>query len=154
VVTTKRPPVAKRAPARKPASRGAHSAPKKRAAPRSRAAAPPPTVLQRHAVDLWSIGLITLGVLLALALWVSELGPLGHDVNTGLADLMGWTRILLPIISIGAGVVLLVERERPEPLRTGLGVALGIIGFCGLGELAKQPLAPLSSQSQLQLAGG
>jgi S-DNA-T family DNA segregation ATPase FtsK/SpoIIIE len=156
VVTTKRPPVAKRAPARKPASRGAHSAPRKRAAPRTRVAAPP-SILQRHSIDLWSIGLITLGVLLALALWSGghALGPVGHDINTGLADVVGWTRILLPLISAGAGVVLLLERERPEPLRTGLGAALGIVGFCGLGELAKSPLPPLGTTfGQLRPAGG
>jgi S-DNA-T family DNA segregation ATPase FtsK/SpoIIIE len=78
----------------------------------------------------------------------------GNDVNTGLADVMGWTRILIPIISAGAGVVLLLERERAEPLRTGLGAALGIIGFCGLGELAKQPLPSFRPLSQLRLAGG
>src|SRR6202034_2632778 len=120
VVTTKRRPATTRAPARKPAQ---HT--------RKKAAAPPPSILRRHSADLWSIGLITLGVLLALALWGHALGPVGHDVNTGLADVMGWTRILIPIISAGAGVVLLLERERPEPLRTGLGAALGIIGFCG-----------------------
>jgi S-DNA-T family DNA segregation ATPase FtsK/SpoIIIE len=78
----------------------------------------------------------------------------GHDINKGLADVIGWTRILIPIISVGAGVVLLLERERPEPLRTGLGAALGIIGFCGLGELAKQPLPSFQPVSQLRLAGG
>jgi S-DNA-T family DNA segregation ATPase FtsK/SpoIIIE len=153
VVTTKRPPVAKRAPARKPASRGAHSAPRKRAAPRGRGA-PPPSILRRHAADLWSIGLITMGVLLALALWGHALGPVGNDVNTGLADVVGWTRILIPIISAGAGVVLLLERERAEPLRTGLGVALGIIGFCGLGELAKNPMPSFKPIRELRLAGG
>ncbi len=44
--------------------------------------------------------------------------------------------IIIPIVCAGAGVVLLVERDRPDPLRTGLGALLGVIGFCGLGELA------------------
>jgi len=144
VVTTKHRPVARRAPARRTGSRGAHQA------TRRRTAAPEPSLFRRHAADLWAIGLITLGVLLALALWGQALGPVGHAVDTGLATLVGWTRIIIPLVSAGAGVVLLIERERPEPLRTGLGAILGIVGFCGLGELAKG--TPSLSDSQPLLA--
>ncbi len=149
MVTTKRRPVAPRTPVRKSSSRGAHSAPRKRAS----APAPAPSILRRHAADLWSIGLVTLGVLLALAVWGDALGPIGHGVDTGLAAVLGWTRILIPIIAAGAGVVLLLERERPEPLRTGIGAALGIIGFCGLGQLAKHN-PPFSPSLHLRQAGG
>jgi S-DNA-T family DNA segregation ATPase FtsK/SpoIIIE len=141
VVTTK-----SRAAARKPAARGRHQAPRRRTAPE-------PSILRRHASDLWAIGLITLGVLLALALWGQGLGPIGGHINMGFATLVGWTRVLIPILSAGAGIVLLVERERPEPLRTGLGVALGIIGFCGLGELSDHH-PPLSRSAQLHSGGG
>jgi S-DNA-T family DNA segregation ATPase FtsK/SpoIIIE len=102
---------------------------------------------------LWSIGLVTLGVLLALAIWLDSLGPVGHGVNTGLAMVLGWTRILIPLVSAGAGVVLLVERDRPEPLRTGIGAALGVIGFCGLGQLAKNN-PPFQPSNGLRQAGG
>ncbi len=131
MVTTKRRPVAPRTPARKPAQRGRHQGTRKRAS------AQPTDGLGRHGTDLWAIGLITLGVLLALALWGRALGPVGHGVDVGLAALVGWTRVVIPILCAGAGVVLLVERDRPEPLRTGLGALLGVIGFCGLGELAE-----------------
>jgi S-DNA-T family DNA segregation ATPase FtsK/SpoIIIE len=125
VVTTKRRTPAPRTPARKPAARA-----KKKPAP------PPPSVLSAHAGDLWAIGLITLAVLLALAIWAHALGPVGHTVDSDLAWLTGWARTVLPLVCAGAGVILLVERERPDPLRTGLGSALGLIGICGLGELA------------------
>jgi S-DNA-T family DNA segregation ATPase FtsK/SpoIIIE len=148
VVTTKRRPAPARAPARKASTRGAHQAPRKRAA-----ASPEPSIFQRHAADLWAIGLITLGVLLALALWGSGLGPIGHRVNTGFAYLVGWMRIIIPLVSVGAGIVLLLERDRPEPLRTGLGALLGVVGFCGIGELANRD--PTFHQSQgLRDAGG
>src|ERR1700677_420796 len=147
-MTPKRRAASARPPARKSTSRGAHQAPRRRAA-----AAPEPSIFQRHAVDLWAIGLITLGVLLALALWGSGLGPIGHHVNTGFAYLVGWMRVIIPLISVGAAVVLLLERERPEPLRTGLGALMGVVGFSGLGELAKG--APTFHQSQqLRDAGG
>jgi DNA segregation ATPase FtsK/SpoIIIE, S-DNA-T family len=94
-----------------------------------------------------------LGVLLALALWGNALGPIGHHVNTGFAYLVGWMRIIIPLICIGAAIVLLLERERPEPLRTGLGALLGVVGFAGLGELANGH--PTFHQSQqLRDAGG
>ena len=37
-----------------------------------------------HAADLWAVGLVTLGVLLALALWGDAAGPVGHGVDSGL----------------------------------------------------------------------
>jgi S-DNA-T family DNA segregation ATPase FtsK/SpoIIIE len=147
-MTPKRRAALARPPARKATTRGAHQAPRRRAA-----VAPEPSIFQRHAADLWAIGLITLGVLLALALWGSGLGPIGHHVNTGFAYLVGWMRIIIPLVSVGAAVVLLLERERPEPLRTGLGALLGVVGFSGLGELANGD--PTFHQSQqLRDAGG
>jgi S-DNA-T family DNA segregation ATPase FtsK/SpoIIIE len=147
-MTPKRRAASARPPGRKTTTRGAHQAPRRRAA-----AAPEPSIFARHAVDLWAIGLITLGVLLALALWGSGLGPIGHHVNTGFAYLVGWMRVIIPLVSVGAATVLLLERERPEPLRTGLGALLGVVGFSGLGELANGD--PTFHQSQqLRDAGG
>jgi S-DNA-T family DNA segregation ATPase FtsK/SpoIIIE len=149
VVTTKRRPAAPRTPARKPAQRGRHQGTRKRAS------AQPTDGLGRHGTDLWAIGLITLGVLLALALWGRALGPVGHGVDVGLAALVGWTRVVIPIVCAGAGVVLLVERDRPEPLRTALGALLGVIGFCGLGELAEgAPPLTFHPSRALEAAGG
>ena len=70
MVTTKRRPVAPRTPARKPAQRGRHQGTRKRAS------AQPTAGLGRHGTDLWAIGLITLGVLLALARISGETAPL------------------------------------------------------------------------------
>jgi S-DNA-T family DNA segregation ATPase FtsK/SpoIIIE len=148
-MTPKRRAPAARAPARKAPSRGAHQAPRKRAAARP----PEPSIFQRHAADLWAIGLITLSVLLALALWVNGLGPIGHHVDTGFAYLVGGMRFIIPLVSVGAAIVLLLERERPEPLRTGVGAFLGVVGFAGLAELANGH--PTFHQSQgLRAAGG
>jgi S-DNA-T family DNA segregation ATPase FtsK/SpoIIIE len=102
---------------------------------------------------LWAIGLITLGVLLALAVWAHALGPVGQAMDTGLATAMGWARTIVPLVCVGAGVILLVERERPDPLRTGLGSGLGLIGICGLFELANDTPS-LRQWSELRDAGG
>jgi S-DNA-T family DNA segregation ATPase FtsK/SpoIIIE len=125
VVTKTRKPAAPRTPVRK------------KAAPSRAKAQPPPSILRRHAVDLWAIGLVTLGVLLALGLWGHSLGPVGHASNTGLSTVVGWARLILPVVCGGAGGILLIERERPDPMRTGIGATLGLLGVCGLAELVK-----------------
>ncbi|HVA10485.1 MAG TPA: DNA translocase FtsK 4TM domain-containing protein, partial [Acidimicrobiales bacterium] len=146
-MTTKRRPATSRAAPRKAAQHG-----RGRQGGSTRAAAPP-SILRRHAADLWAIGLFTLGVLLALALWGDALGPVGRHVNSGFALLVGWARVILPLVSAGAGTVLILERERPDPLRTGIGAALGLVGVCGLAELA-QGAPKLSSSPAVRGAGG
>ncbi len=139
VVTKTRRPAPRRAPARTAA---------RKAASRSRAkpkAAPPakPPFWRVQWRDLCAVGLITLGVLLMLALWGQQLGPVGHGADSGLSLLAGWTRILLPIVAVGAGFDLLFDREDPDddtagadPWRLAIGSVLGLLGVCGLAEIA------------------
>ncbi len=147
-----------RAPTRAPSR-----APAKKPAPRSRRAAPTRTPFWRvQARDLWAVGLITFGVLLALALWGQQLGPVGHGADTGLADLAGWARVLLPLVAVGAGLALLIDRggraddedaEGADPWRLAVGTVLGLLGVCGLAEVAKGA-PPLSASHALRDAGG
>ena len=139
-----------RAGAKKPAARAKRSAP---------ARAP---FWRVQARDLWAVGLVTLGVLLALALWGQQLGPVGHGTDTGLALLAGWTRVLLPLVAVGAGTALLVDRGREDdqdredgadPWRLAVGTVLGLLGVCGLAELAKGT-PRLSASPSLRDAGG
>jgi S-DNA-T family DNA segregation ATPase FtsK/SpoIIIE len=146
VVTTKRRPAAPRPAARKkPAAR--------KPAAKKAAHKATESIWRTHSADLWAIGLITLAVLLALAVWGQQLGPVGHDLDTGLATLMGWTRTIVPIVVAGAGLVLLLDRQRPDPLRTGLGATLGLIGLCGIAELAKGT-PTFTASHDLRDAGG
>jgi DNA segregation ATPase FtsK/SpoIIIE, S-DNA-T family len=138
--------------------------------PASRAKRPPappprPPFWRRQARDLWAVGLITLGVLLALALWGKQLGPIGHGVDTGLALVAGWVRVLLPLVSLGAGLALLFDRARSDdddedaehegadPWRLAVGSVLGVLGICGLAELAKGS-PHFSNSAALKDAGG
>ncbi len=116
-----------------------------------------------QARDLWAVGLVTLGVLLALALWGPGLGPVGHGVDSGLALVAGWARVLLPLVVVGAGVALLLRRgdradedERPgqvaEPVRLAVGSVLGLLAVCGLAQLRHNP--PLKNSGALRDAGG
>ena len=136
----------------------------KKPAARSKRAKPSRLPFWRvQARDLWAVGLITLGVLLALALWGKQLGPIGHAADTGLALLAGWVRVLLPLVAFGAGCALLFDRgarsrdedphESADPWRLAVGTVLGLLGVCGLAELTKN--APrLSDSRSLRDAGG
>ena len=141
-----------RAAAKKPASRAKQPAQPSR-----------PPFWRVQARDLWAVGLITLGVLLALALWGQQLGPVGHGADTGLALFAGWVRVLLPLVAAGAGFALLLDRggrvddeegaEGADPWRLAVGTVLGVLGVCGLAEVAKG--APrLSASHSLRNAGG
>ncbi len=134
--------------------------------PASRAKQPPPRppFWRVQARDLWAVGLITLGVLLALALWGKQLGPIGHGVDTGLGLLAGWARVLLPLVTAGAGFALLLDRpgrvdddgeehEGSDPWRLAVGSVLGLLGICGLAEVAKGS-PRFSDSGALRDAGG
>jgi DNA segregation ATPase FtsK/SpoIIIE, S-DNA-T family len=136
--------------------------------PASRAKRPPappprPPFWRRQARDLWAVGLITLAVLLALALWGKQLGPVGHGIDSGLGLVAGWVRVLLPLVAFGAGLALLLDRaglddedeehEGADPWRLAVGSVLGVLGVCGLAELAKGS-PPFSNSSALKDAGG
>ena len=154
MVTKTRGGAATRAPSRaakKPASRSKQAKPSR------------PPFWRVQARDLWAVGLITLGVLLALALWGDQLGPVGHGSDTGLELLAGWARVLLPLVAAAAGFALLLDRgaraddqddaEGADPWRLAVGTVLGLLGICGLAELAKSA-PPLSDSSSLREAGG
>ncbi|MGH9088161.1 MAG: DNA translocase FtsK 4TM domain-containing protein [Acidimicrobiales bacterium] len=103
---------------------------------RTRRAPEPPGFFDDHAADLWAIGLVALGVLLALAVYAGAAGWLGRAVTIGLGAVVGWARYLLPPVCVGAAVGVLAGRNRAKPLRVGIGAALALVAICGLAELA------------------
>ena len=156
--------------ASRPAARKTTKKTDKKAPARARRPEPArPPFWRRQARDLWAVGLITLGVLLFLALWGKQLGPIGRGVDTGLALVAGWVRILLPLVALGAGAALLFDRPGPttttttrtrtsehegaDPWRLAVGSVLGVLGICGLAELAKGS-PRFSNSAALKDAGG
>ena len=153
--------------ATRPAARKTTKKTTKKAPARPRRPEPTrPPFWSRQARDLWAVGLITLGVLLALALWGKQLGPIGHGVDTGLALVAGWVRVLLPLVAFGAGLALLLDRaprddedeedeehEGADPWRLAVGSVIGVLGICGLAELAKGS-PRFSNSAALKDAGG
>ena len=95
-----------------------------------------------------------MGVLLALALYGAAAGSVGTGVDKALGAVIGWTRYLLPPACIAGGVLIIAGRRRPDPVRTGIGAALGLLAVCGLAELAGGSPKLTASTSELSAAGG
>jgi S-DNA-T family DNA segregation ATPase FtsK/SpoIIIE len=109
------------------------------------------SVLEGHVEDAWGIGLVTMGILGALALYVDALGPVGHGVRQGLGMVLGVGRFLVPPAFGAAGVMLIAGRPRHEPARAGVGLVLSLASVAGLADLAGG--APRFSSSSTRLAG-
>ncbi len=129
-----------------------------------------------HATDLWGVGLVTLGVLCAVAFYGGSLGPAGHDARVGMGDLLGWGRFLLPPVLIAVGVRMLMgrgddpddgpaagsrrgssragDRVRREPARAVIGGTLVLLSVSGLAALAGGSPALRASTKELSSAGG
>lgn len=136
------------------ASRSSQSS-KKKPAPKSKQVAEErPGILATHAVDLTVVGLLTAAVLIALGVWFSALGPVGHGLDQLLGDLIGLVRYLVPALLIVVAVLLLMNRQEVDLTRFWIGGGLGLAALCGLAGLLGSNPSFSSSTSELQKAGG
>ena len=135
---------------KKPAARKA--APKKAAAPE------PVTstggILRSHATDLVALGLGTLAILVALAVWFHALGPVGRGVNSLLGTLLGTVRYIVPLLLGAVVTLLLITKENLEPPRLWVGGGLGLAAISGLAGLTGGSPSLGASKSDLTGAGG
>jgi S-DNA-T family DNA segregation ATPase FtsK/SpoIIIE len=111
-------------------------------------------VLSDHGADLWAIGLVTVGVLLALAVYGDAAGAVGHAVDVGLGLAFGWGRFLLPPSAVVAGVAVVAGRRSLLSGRAGAGAAIALVAVCGLAELAGGSPPISASRAKLTGAGG
>lgn len=129
-----------------------------------------------HATDLWGVGLVTVGALLAVAFYGDSLGPAGRFGRIGIGDVFGWGRYLLPPVLIAVGVRFLMGRsasadqrpaasgskrhreEDPAPNRRGparavIGGVLVVVAVSALAAIAGGSPA-LGGPSTALAAGG
>ncbi len=108
---------------------------KKRAAPsRTRKPRSPARVKKRtrktrghHHPELWGLGLVVVGLILATVLWLGwDGGPVGSQLSDWLDDALGAAAPLVPAVLIGIGGLMLVRSALIDlrPFRTGIVVAL------------------------------
>jgi S-DNA-T family DNA segregation ATPase FtsK/SpoIIIE len=116
-----------------------------------------------HATDLWGVGLVTVGVLCAVAFYGGSLGPAGRDARIGVGDLFGWGRFLVPPVLVAVGVRMLMGRSedpsgesRPlrDPARAVIGGTLILLAISGLAALAGGSPTIGASTAALASAGG
>jgi hypothetical protein len=111
-------------------------------------------VLSDHGADLWAIALVTVGVLLALAVYGDAAGAVGRAVDVVLGVAVGWARLLLPPASVAAGVVVVTGRRGRSSGRATAGAVIGLAAVCGLAELAGGMPTLSSPNAALAGAGG
>ncbi|HEY7344653.1 MAG TPA: DNA translocase FtsK [Gaiella sp.] len=89
-----------------------------------------------HHPELWGLGLVVVGLLLATVLWLGwDGGPVGSEVAGWLRDGLGAAAPLVPAGLVALGGLMLVRSELVDlrPFRTGLVV--GVVGLVlALGE--------------------
>ena len=137
---------------------------KKRAAPaRTRKPRSPARVKKRarktrghHHPELWGLGLVAAGLVLASVLWLGwDGGPVGSQVSGWLDDGLGAAAALVPAVLIGVGGLMLVRSCLVDlrPFRTGLVV--GLVGvMIALGEDHGGALGGALGGGLAQVVGG
>jgi S-DNA-T family DNA segregation ATPase FtsK/SpoIIIE len=89
-----------------------------------------------HHPELWGLGLVACGLVLATVLWLGwDGGPVGSHVAEWLDEGLGAAAPLVPLALLGIGALMLVRSTLVDlrPFRTGL--AIGLVGLMvALGE--------------------
>ena len=116
-------------------------------------AASEPSLFTRHARDLFIVALIVVGLAVALA-EMGALGPVGDWVDKALAMTIGVARFALPIMLVGFGVALIIDKIDLERSRMGWGIGLALVSLCGISHVAGGQPSLHAGISQLQHAGG
>jgi S-DNA-T family DNA segregation ATPase FtsK/SpoIIIE len=121
-------------------------------------------VLDEHRADVWGLGAIVVGLLVAGSVWVSIAGPVGDAIDDTLALAIGLIRVVVPVALVGLGV-LLVRGDDPDHEegdnddadrvdRMLLGSALLLISIAGLLHVIRDRPGIDAPVSELGAAGG
>ena len=114
--------------------------------------------LSAHSSDAAAIAAAVAGVLVALGVYTTAAGPLGHALNVGLGAALGRGRFFVPIACFATTAALLVRRG-DEPgerhgLRVGLGATLVVVSVTGLWHLAAGQPTSQNGLKAIEHAGG
>jgi len=119
--------------------------------------------LDEHSGDAWGLGLIALGLVLGLAIYLDMAGPLGRALDLGVGAALGMVRLVVPVGLVAAGVALVREHRDDEPsggpnvghpARLIVGSALLLVSVTGLLHLGRGTPALADGLRPLGRAGG
>ncbi len=112
------------------------------------------SMVEDQSDDLWGLAFLLLGVLSGLGIYGEVIGPAGHVLRSGTADLLGLARYAIPPALAVLGAYLIWHHQRPEPGRVTLGLALALFGTAGLLEVVVGKDTVHQSLRSMGQAGG
>ncbi|MEY2966747.1 MAG: translocase FtsK [Actinomycetota bacterium] len=111
-------------------------------------------VVDGREVEFWGVGLISLGILLFLSLYLRTAGPLGDAIDTAFGWLLGLGRFVLPPVTIGIGVAMVRRRSIEHRARLGIGWAIVVIAVLGLLHVVNGDDKIVGAVDSMAQAGG
>ncbi len=118
----------------------------------------PPSAARRvvngREVEFWGVGLVSLGILLFLSLYLRTAGPLGEAIDTTFGWLLGLGRFVLPPVTIGIGVAMVRRRSVDHRARLGVGWAIVVLAVLGLLHVVNGDDKIVASVDAMAQAGG
>ena len=111
-------------------------------------------VVRGREVEFWGVGLVSLGLLLGLSMYLHFAGPLGRLIDTTFGWLLGLGRYPLPVVVAGIGVAMVRHRSIEHRWRLTIGwlvIVASVLGGLHLVNGANRIVAEVDAMSQ---AGG
>jgi S-DNA-T family DNA segregation ATPase FtsK/SpoIIIE len=89
-------------------------------------------LLAERAYEFGGLGLIVLGLLLVLSVYVHVTGPVGRGLDLGLRWTLGLGRYAFPLLCLGLGVALLKRISVAHRVRLSVGSLVVAVALLGL----------------------
>jgi len=105
-------------------------------------------------VEFWGVGLVSVGILLVLSMYLHKAGPVGHGLDIVFGWLLGLGRFALPVVVIGIGVAMVRRRSIEHRVRITFGWIVCVVALLGFLDLVAGKGKISASPSALAKAGG
>ena len=110
--------------------------------------------MQGREDDFAGIGLIVVGVLLGLGIYLNLAGPLGRGIETLVGWFTGLGRFVVPVALVGIGVALIRDSRSGRRFRLAIGWGLAFLSILGMLHVVRGPEKIMSGFDRLGRAGG
>jgi S-DNA-T family DNA segregation ATPase FtsK/SpoIIIE len=110
--------------------------------------------LGEQIADVVGVGLVVLGVLSALGIWLDAAGPVGRGITFAVRGAFGVAGYAFPLLALWWGVVLVRGTAEEDRGRMLIGVAMLLFGGLGLWSLLSGNPSPLGGYEPLRDGGG
>jgi len=111
-------------------------------------------VLSDQRRDVWGIVLLLAAVISGLGVYLDAAGPVGEGIDTLARGGFGIVGYLLPVVLLGFGVLLFVDRSGPEVGRIGVGTVLLLLAVLAGSHLVAGIPGPGAGVEALARGGG